>query len=35
MAHFNHLAELSTDPIKEAIKRIRNTGAQIRTQSPL
>jgi len=35
MAHFNHLAELSTDPIKEAIKRIRNTGSQIRTQSPL
>jgi len=35
MAHFNHLAELSTDPIKEAIKRIRNTGAQIRTQSPI
>ena len=35
MAHFNHLAELSTNPIKEAIKRIRNTGAQIRTQSPL
>jgi len=35
MAHFNHLAELSTDPIKEALKRIRNTGAQIRTQSPL
>jgi len=35
MAHFNHPAELSTDPIKEAIKRIRNTGAQIRTQSPI
>jgi len=35
MAHFNHPTELSTDPIKEAIKRIRNTGAQIRTQSPL
>jgi len=35
MAHFNHLAELSTDPIKEAIKRISNTGAQIRTKSPL
>ena len=35
MAHFNHPAELSTDPIQEAIKRIRNTGAQIRTQSPL
>jgi len=35
MSHFNHLVELSTDPIKEAIKRIRNTGAQIRTQSPI
>jgi len=35
MAHFNHLAELSTDPIKEAVKRIRKTGAEIRTQSPL
>jgi len=35
MAHFNHLTELSTDPIKEAIKRIRKTGAEIRTQSPL
>jgi len=35
MSHFNHLVELSTDPIKEAIRRIRNTGAQIRTQSPL
>ena len=35
MAHFNHLAELSTNPIKEAIKRVRNTGAEIRTQSPL
>ena len=35
MAHFNHLTELSTDQIKEAVKRIRNTGAEIRTQSPL
>jgi len=35
MAHFNHPVELSTAPIKEAIKRIRNTGAQIRTQSPI
>ena len=35
LAHFNHLTELSTDPIKEAVKRIRNTGAEIRTQSPL
>lgn len=34
-AHFNHPAELSTDAVKQAISRIRNTGAQIRTQSPL
>lgn len=35
MAHFNHPVELSTDAVKEAIKRIRATGAQIRTQSPI
>ena len=35
MVHFNHPVELSTDAVKEAIKRIRNTGAQIRTQSPV
>ena len=35
MAHFNHLVELSTHSVKEAIKRVRATGAQIRTQSPL
>ena len=35
MAHFNHGVELSSDVVKEAIKRIRNTGAVIRTQSPL
>ncbi|MDR3057851.1 MAG: lysine 2,3-aminomutase [Prevotella sp.] len=34
-AHFNHPRELSTDAVKQAIMRIRNTGAQIRTQSPL
>ena len=34
-AHFNHPVELSTPAVREAIKRIRNTGAQIRTQSPL
>ena len=34
-AHFNHPVELSTDAVKEAIKQIRSTGAQIRTQSPL
>ena len=35
MGHYNHWQELSTDISREAIKRIRNTGAQIRTQSPL
>ena len=34
-AHFNHPRELSTDAVKDAIRRIRSTGAQIRTQSPL
>lgn len=34
-AHFNHPRELSTDAVKQAIKRIRETGTQIRTQSPL
>ena len=35
MAHFNHHKELSTESVKAAIKRVRDTGAQIRTQSPL
>lgn len=35
MGHYNHWVELSTDIAQEAITRIRNTGAQIRTQSPL
>jgi KamA family protein len=35
MAHFNHPRELKTDAVREAIKLIRETGAQIRTQSPL
>lgn len=35
MAHFNHPVELSTPAVQTAIKRIRATGAQIRTQSPL
>ncbi len=34
-AHFNHPRELSTDTVKQAIKKIRSTGALIRTQSPL
>jgi KamA family protein len=35
MAHFNHWKELSTNILKEAVRRIRSTGAVIRTQSPL
>lgn len=35
MAHFSHPRELSTNIVREAIRRIRNTGAEIRTQSPL
>lgn len=33
--HFNHPVELSTDAVKQAVERIQNTGAHIRTQSPL
>jgi KamA family protein len=35
MAHFNHPVELSTAAAQDAIRRIRSTGAQIRTQSPV
>lgn len=35
MAHFNHPVELSTDAVKIAIKNILDTGAQIRSQSPI
>jgi KamA family protein len=35
MAHFNHPREMETQAVQDAIKRIRATGAQIRTQSPL
>lgn len=35
MAHFNHPAEMRTDEVKKAIGRILNTGAVIRTQSPV
>ncbi len=34
-AHFNHPVELSTEAVETAIRRIRATGAQIRTQSPV
>jgi len=35
MAHFSHPVELSTDAVAEAIAKIRDTGVQIRTQSPV
>ncbi len=35
MAHFNHYRELQTEAVQKAIRRIRSTGAQIRTQSPV
>jgi KamA family protein len=35
MAHFSHPAELSTPAVREAIRRIRETGVEIRTQSPI
>ena len=35
MAHFNHLTELSTGSVKAAIREIKKTGAEIRTQSPI
>jgi KamA family protein len=35
MAHFNHWAELKTPAVEEAVARVKETGAQIRTQSPL
>ncbi|MGL5894548.1 MAG: KamA family radical SAM protein [Bacteroidales bacterium] len=34
-AHFNHPVELSTQAVVDAIKVIRSTGAQIRTQTPV
>ncbi len=35
MAHVNNVVELKTTAVQKAIKTIRSTGAQIRTQSPL
>ncbi len=35
MGHYSHWRELETPIAQEAIRRIRGTGAQIRTQSPL
>ena len=35
MAHFNHPVELKTKAVHDAIARVRESGAEIRTQSPL
>ncbi|WP_404420045.1 KamA family radical SAM protein [Marinospirillum sp.] len=35
MAHFNHWQEMDTPVCREAVRRIRATGAEIRTQAPL
>ena len=35
MAHFNHKREVETPMAREAIRRVRDTGATIRTQAPL
>ncbi len=35
MAHFSHPRELGTDLVREAIRRIRATGVEIRMQAPL
>jgi KamA family protein len=35
MAHFSHPNELKTDIVKKAIRRIRDTGAEIRMQAPM
>ncbi len=35
MAHYNHWQELDTDIAKEAIRNVRSTGAEIRSQGPL
>lgn len=35
MSHINHYQEMKTDAFKQAVKRIQETGAIIRSQSPL
>ena len=35
MAHFSHPRELEPPLVAEAVRRIRDTGAVIRTQAPL
>ena len=35
MAHVNHGHELDTEVLKKAVRRLRNVGVKIRTQSPI
>lgn len=35
MGHYSHPAELSTDVAREAVRRIRDAGAEVRCQAPL
>jgi KamA family protein len=35
MAHFNHWRELESEPVKEAVQRLRSAGVVLRTQAPL
>ena len=35
MGHYTHPVEFASEISREAIRRIRNTGAQIRMQAPL
>jgi KamA family protein len=35
MAHYNHWCELDTDVARAAIRRVRSSGAEIRSQGPL
>ncbi len=35
MAHFSHHRELETVAVEKAVKKLKNTGAEIRTQSPI
>lgn len=35
MAHFNHWVEMTTPIVHKAIRRLRNVGVEIRTQSPI
>ena len=35
MAHYNHPVELTTDIAREAIRRLRDSGVEIRSQGPL